>query len=145
MFTSLSATQEVVPQMLCFALVEMGVGTAVAYAMPDSPAVVIGCHQIEDNLLEFDLKKGVLRKTGLMFDKRMGVCAATSTLKTGSAISLASGNHRSIDSQKGSDHHHEIDDLKRELISNPMSFALTSEQEVCYMHVSALPQACALA
>jgi hypothetical protein len=44
----------------------MGVGTTAAYAVPDSSAVVIGGHQIKDNLLEFDLKKGVLRKTGLI-------------------------------------------------------------------------------
>ena len=31
---------------------------------------------MENNLLEFDLKKGVLRKTGLiMFDKWMGACS----------------------------------------------------------------------
>jgi hypothetical protein len=29
----------------------------------------------KNNLLEFDLKKGVLRKTGLMFDKSMGACS----------------------------------------------------------------------
>jgi hypothetical protein len=53
----------------------MGVGTAVAYVVLDSPAVVIGGHLIEDNLLEFNLKKEVLRKTDLMFDKRMGACS----------------------------------------------------------------------
>jgi hypothetical protein len=37
--------------------------------------VVVGGHQMENNLLEFDLKKGVLGYTGLMFDKRMGACS----------------------------------------------------------------------
>jgi hypothetical protein len=74
-FTSLSATDEVVPQTLCFAFVEMGAGTAAAYAVPDSPAVVVGGHQMENNLMEFDLKKGVLGYTGLMFDQRMGACS----------------------------------------------------------------------
>ena len=50
-------------------------------------------------------------------------------------------HHRSIDSLKGRHHHHEIVDLKRELISNPMRFALTLEQEVWCMHVSVHPQA----
>ncbi|XP_066392762.1 chitinase CLP-like [Miscanthus floridulus] len=60
-FTSLSAMHEVVPQTLCFAFVEMGAGTAAAYAVPDSPAVVVGGHHMENNLLEFDHKMGVLR------------------------------------------------------------------------------------
>ena len=60
-FTSLSAMHEVVPQTLCFAFVEMGARTAAAYAVPDSPAVVVGGHHMENNLLEFDLKMGVLR------------------------------------------------------------------------------------
>ena len=60
-FTSLSVMHEVAPQTLCFAFVEMGAGTAAAYAVPDSPAVVVGGHHMENNLLEFDLKMGVLR------------------------------------------------------------------------------------
>ena len=36
--------------------------------------VISGGHQMENNLLEFDLNKGVLRKTGVMFDKWMGMC-----------------------------------------------------------------------
>uniref|UniRef100_A0A0E0JTE4 Peptidase A1 domain-containing protein n=1 Tax=Oryza punctata TaxID=4537 RepID=A0A0E0JTE4_ORYPU len=48
---------------LCFAIVEMGPTPA----MDESPAVIIGGFQLEDNLLVFDLEKGRLGSTGLLY------------------------------------------------------------------------------
>uniref|UniRef100_A0A0E0CCQ8 Peptidase A1 domain-containing protein n=1 Tax=Oryza meridionalis TaxID=40149 RepID=A0A0E0CCQ8_9ORYZ len=48
---------------LCFAIVEMGLTPA----MDESPAVIIGGFQLEDNLLVFDLEKGRLGSTGLLY------------------------------------------------------------------------------
>jgi hypothetical protein len=53
-------------QTLCFAFLEMGSETAVS----GSPAVIIGGYQMENNLLLFDLEKGTLGISGLLFGIR---------------------------------------------------------------------------
>uniref|UniRef100_A0A0D9WXM7 Peptidase A1 domain-containing protein n=1 Tax=Leersia perrieri TaxID=77586 RepID=A0A0D9WXM7_9ORYZ len=49
---------------LCFAFVEMGPTTPV---IDGSPAVIIGGYQLENQLLVFDLEKGIMGSSGLLF------------------------------------------------------------------------------
>ncbi|CAO2042456.1 unnamed protein product [Urochloa humidicola] len=54
-------------QTLCFAFLEMGSETA---AVSGSPAVIIGGYQMEDHLLLFDLEKGTVGISGLLWGIR---------------------------------------------------------------------------
>ncbi|PUZ47359.1 hypothetical protein GQ55_7G158000 [Panicum hallii var. hallii] len=49
----------------CFAFQNMGFGATVA----NSPAVIIGTHQMEDNLVLFDLEKGTFGVSGLLLGR----------------------------------------------------------------------------
>uniref|UniRef100_J3L7M6 Peptidase A1 domain-containing protein n=2 Tax=Oryza brachyantha TaxID=4533 RepID=J3L7M6_ORYBR len=64
-FTLLGANTmvQVDEETLCFAFVEMGPTPA----MDESPAVIIGGFQLQDNLLVFDLEKGTMGSTGLLY------------------------------------------------------------------------------
>lgn len=59
-----SAVMEVSQEAACFAFVDMG--AAAAPAVDHSPAVIIGGHQMEDNLVVFDLEKWQFGFSGLL-------------------------------------------------------------------------------
>ncbi|XP_052140126.1 chitinase CLP-like [Oryza glaberrima] len=59
-----SAVVEVSQEAACFAFVDMG--AAAAPAVDHSPAVIIGGHQMEDNLVVFDLEKWQFGFSGLL-------------------------------------------------------------------------------
>ncbi|KAL5228106.1 hypothetical protein ABZP36_016371 [Zizania latifolia] len=63
-----SSLVQVNEQTVCFAFLEMGHTSAVA----DSPAVIIGGFQMENNMLVFDLEKGTLGISWLLFGIRTG-------------------------------------------------------------------------
>ncbi|KAG2566508.1 chitinase CLP-like [Panicum virgatum] len=61
-----SSLVQVDERTLCFAFQNMGFGATVT----NSPAVIIGTHQMEDNLVLFDLEKGTVGISGLLLGLR---------------------------------------------------------------------------
>ncbi|TVU14306.1 hypothetical protein EJB05_37767, partial [Eragrostis curvula] len=57
---------------LCFAFHSMNseVGIPNSKAIPESPAIIIGAYQMENNLVQFDLEKSTFGVSGLLFGRR---------------------------------------------------------------------------
>jgi len=74
-----SSLVQVDERTLCFAFQNMGFGATVA----NSPAVIIGTHQMEDNLVLFDLEKGTVGISGLL--RRMRINCGNFNFAMGSS------------------------------------------------------------
>ncbi|KAG2572417.1 hypothetical protein PVAP13_7KG177200 [Panicum virgatum] len=74
-----SSLVQVDERTLCFAFQNMGVGATVA----NSPAVIVGTHPMEDNLVLFDLEKGTVGISGLL--RRMRINCGNFNFAMGSS------------------------------------------------------------